>query len=118
MKYYKEKIANPSNPGKIIAWDLETYGAKDTNGIWRPEGITEFSMQETIFGSLYPKDRKKTTIMMGITQQEADKMFSEISTAIANGSIDQDERLRVTAQRMAKYGHKSFAKEKDSKYGF
>ena len=118
MKYYKEKIANPSNPGKIIAWDLETYGAKDTNGIWRPEGITEFSMQETIFGSLDPKDRKKTTIMMGITQQEADKMFSEISTAIANGSIDQDERLRVTAQRMAKYGHKSFAKEKDSKYGF
>lgn len=114
MEYYKEKIANKNNPGKIIAWDLETYGGKDTNGIWRPEGITEFSMQEVLYGN---KTRKKTTIMMGMTEDEGQKLMDQISTAIANKTIDQDERLKVTAKRMAAYGDKTFAKEK-TEFGY
>ncbi len=108
MNYYRNIV---NKKGKIIAWDLETYGGKDLNGIWRPEGITEFSMQEYDFAT---NKRNKTTIMMGMTKNEKERLKKEIFQAIDDGSIDQNERLRVTAMRMAMYGEDSFKKSKTS----
>lgn len=109
INYFKSNVANVQDPGTIIAWDLETYGAKDLNGIWKPEGITEFVMQETKYGS---DTINKTTVMVGMTKQQGNKLYEEIVQAIENGTIDSDERLLVTAKRMAMYGNEKFSMEK------
>lgn len=102
---------NVENQGKIFAWDLETTGGKDLNGIWRPDSITEFSMQEYDYAT---KNISKVNVLVGMTEDEGREIFSEIETAIKNGSIDSNERLRVSAMRYAKYGDEAFSKAKHS----
>ena len=104
INYFKENV---ENKGKIIAWDLETIGGKDVNGVWRPIGITEFSMQEYDYAT---QKITKTNVLVGMTKEEGDKLYDRLITAINNGTIDNDEELKVTAQRMAKYGSPEFKK--------
>lgn len=66
-------------------------------------------MQELEYGSSTPT---KTTVMVGMSQKQGNKLYDEIITAIENGTIDTDERLQVTAKRMAMYGSDKFSMEK------
>lgn len=52
----------------------------------------------------------KTNVLVGMTKEEGDKLYDRLITAINNGTIDNDEELKVTAQRMAKYGSPEFKK--------
>lgn len=38
--------ATPTNQRSLFAFDLETTGGKNLSGIWEPDSITEFSLQE------------------------------------------------------------------------
>ena len=95
-----------SNNGKLVAWDLETIGGKDPNGIWTPEGITEFSMQEYNFKT---KEINKKTVLIGFDEDLGEDIYKEIEKAIKNETIDTNERLKVTAMRLAKYGDEDFS---------
>lgn len=107
--------SNVKDKGSVIAWDLETTGGRDLNGIWRPDGITEFSMQEYNY---ITKETTKTNILVGMTKEEGNYVLEEIEQAIKNGTIDTNERLRVSAMRYAKYGDEAFSMEKLKDKGY
>ena len=90
------------NNGSLFVYDLETLGGKDAHGIWRPTHITEYSMHE--YNAVTGKDINKTDIVLGWKKDEADNIFKRIETAIKDGTIEQDEELRVTAHRLSLYG--------------
>ena len=46
------------------------------------------------------------------------KLKKEITRAIEDDTIDSNERLKVTAMRMAKYGDDAFRKEYDPTKGY
>ena len=48
----------------------------------------------------------------------ANKLKNQIAEAIRNNTIDQQEDLKVTAMRMAKYGSDTFKKEYDTTKGY
>ena len=106
---------NVKNKGKLFAWDLETIGGKDLNGIWRPEGITEFSLQSYNYAT---KSIDKTDVLLGMDPNTINKLKKEIARAIEDNTIDSNERLKVTAMRMAKYGDDAFRKEYDPTKGY
>ena len=107
--------SNVKDKGSVIAWDLETTGGRDLNGIWRPDSITEFSMQEYNY---ITKETTKTNILVGMSKEEGNHVLEEIEQAIKNGTIDTNERLRVSAMRYAKYGDESFSMEKLADKGY
>lgn len=57
------------------------------------------------------KSITKTNVLVGLEEAEGKKIFEEIKLAIENGTIESNERLRVSAMRYAKYGDKDFAME-------
>ena len=101
--------------GSLFGWDLETTGGKDLNGIWRPESITEFAIQEYDFGT---NNLKKTNVLVGISEDEGEKIYREIEQAIKMGTLDADDRLKVTAMRYSKYGSNDFKMEKVAGKGY
>lgn len=103
------------NGGTIFAWDLETTGGKDLNGVWRPETITEFALQEA---NAATGEIVKTNVVVGLSKEEGDKIYNEIKNAITMKTIDSDERLKVSASRYAKYGSRDFKMEKVAGAGY
>lgn len=112
MSYFNNNV---KNKGKLFAWDLETIGGKDINGIWKPNGITEFSLQAYNYDT---KSIDKTNVFLGMNPDMANKLKNQIAEAIRNNTIDQQEDLKVTAMRMAKYGSDTFKKEYDTTKGY
>lgn len=99
-----DRISQDNIP--IVAFDLETYGGTSKHdNIWRPLGITEFSFQEynTSYGQDFSKIQKNTAVV-GIREDIADDLENRVLQAIKDGTIDNDEELKVTAGRMQKYG--------------
>lgn len=95
----------------LIAFDLETYGGTRRDGIWSPEGITEFSFQKytggfnaDIAGDNINKYLEKNTAIMGISQSQYDDLSRRIKHALDNKSIENDEFLKITAKRFQMYG--------------
>ncbi|MGL4877963.1 hypothetical protein [Paraclostridium dentum] len=96
------------NNKSLFVWDLETTGATNLEGIWNPDSITEFAMQEYNLGT---KALNKTTIAVGLdkngheTYEKAGQaIIDEISEAISKGTLQSNERLRVSAIRYSLYG--------------
>ena len=112
---YKYLQSVKEKKGSLFGWDLETTGGKDLNGIWRPESITEFAIQEYDFGT---NNLKKTNILVGISEDEGEKIYREIEQAIKMGTLDADDRLKVTAMRYSKYGSNDFKMEKVAGKGY
>lgn len=102
LEYFKNNV---EEKGKLIAWDLETTGGKNLNGIWQPDSITEFSMQTYDYTT---KSLSKINVLVGLEEKEGQQILKEIKEAIHNGTIDTNERLRVSAMRYAKYGDNAF----------
>ena len=89
--------------GIAVGYDLETIGATDANGIWKPRAITEYSFQT--YDTNNKKVIKDVTAVMGISKEDAKSMYDEIIQAIDNGTLKDNNDLWVTANRMMKYGH-------------
>lgn len=87
----------------VVGYDLETIGAKDVNGIWKPRAITEYSFQT--YNTETNKVINNATAVMGISKDDARAMYDEIIQAIENNTIKDNQDLLVTANRMMKYGH-------------
>ena len=64
------------------------------------------------------KETTKTNILVGMTKEEGNHVLEEIEQAIKNGTIDTNERLRVSAMRYAKYGDEAFSMEKLKDKGY
>ena len=87
----------------FFVFDLETTGGKNVNGVWQPDSITEFSLQEFDFNGNRIKNH---TMIVGITEDEKRIRLDEIKAAIADGSIKTNEKLRISAMRYSAYGEK------------
>ena len=109
MKHIKEMR---KNNGTFVVYDLETLGAQDAHGIWRPTHITEFSMhQYGVNGEVIDK----TDILIGWqNKDEAEHLMQRIRTAIKDGTIEYDDELRVAAHRLSLYGDDGFDYEFDA----
>lgn len=100
------------NNGTFVVYDLETLGAQDAHGIWRPTHITEFSMHQ--YGTK-GEVIDKTDILIGWqNEDEAEHLMKRIRTAVADGSIEFDDELRVAAHRLSLYGDEGFDYEFDA----
>lgn len=92
------------NGGSFFVYDLETIGGTDNNGIWKPTGITEFSMHQ--YDAKTGDNISKLDIVVGWDKKEATETLERIEKAIANGTIDKDKELSITAHRLSLYGDK------------
>lgn len=107
----KEEAMKTGHGRSFFAFDLETTGGKNLSGVWHPDSITEFSLQE--FDIVSGERIKNHTMIVGMTKDEGDKILKEIKEAIADGSINTNERLRVSAMRYSLYGDKNTSVKKD-----
>ena len=108
----KEATKN-GKPASFFVYDTETIGGMDTNGIWRPMGITEFSMHQ-IDGNGNATGMGRMDVVLGlreydksgnrITKAEDLPIIKQIVEAVENGNIAANEELRVTASRFSLYG--------------
>ena len=111
-----EKIKAATKNGEsasFFVYDTETIGGMDTNGIWRPMGITEFSMHQ-IDGNGNATGLGRMDVVLGlrehdktgkrITKAEDLPIIKQIEEAVRNGNIAANEELRVTASRLSLYG--------------
>ena len=99
---YIQGLRNSKEQTSLFGFDLETTGGTNTQGIWTPDSITEYSMQEI---DLKTKNRlRNDTILIGITEKEGEALKKEIGQAIKDGTISTNERLRVSASRYSLYG--------------
>lgn len=108
-----QQIKNAKENGAFFVYDTETIGGLDTNGIWRPMGITEFSMHQ-INGTGEATGLKRMDVVLGlreydssgklITKAEDLPIIKRIKDAIENRNIADNEELRVTASRFSLYG--------------
>lgn len=97
MQALKEKKGS-----SLFGFDLETTGGVNAEGIWTPDSITEYSMQEV---DLHTGAKiKNDTVLIGITKEEGEKLKKEYLHAIDNGTIATNEKLRITASRYSLYG--------------
>ena len=100
-----EAYKNIEATGKVVGYDLETIGAVDAHGIWKPRAITEFSFQT------YDKNSNavinNATAVMGMSKADAKELYNEIVQALDNGTLKDNNDLWVTANRMMKYGHEN-----------
>ena len=93
------------NGSSLFGFDLETTGGVNTEGIWTPDSITEYSMQEVDLktgGKI-----KNDTVLIGLTKEEGESLKKEIQQAIDNGTISTNEKLRISASRYSLYGDDS-----------
>lgn len=113
MKELKE------NNGTFVAYDLETIGAQDAHGIWRPTNITEFSMhQYETKGNVVDGKFGKVDILLGWQDKdEAKNLLTRIKSAIKDGTIDYDSELSVSAHRLSLYGNAKVTSEFDNTLG-
>ena len=108
-----QAIRNAKENGAFFVYDTETIGGLDTNGIWRPTAITEFSMHQ-IDGAGNATGLKRMDVVLGlreyndtgrlITKAEDLPIIKRIKKAIEDGNISGNEELRVTASRLSLYG--------------
>lgn len=100
-----QKLTDPKGSGgSFFVYDLETIGGMDLNGVWKPTNITEFSMHQ--YDAISGDNLSKLDIVMGWDEKEAKETLERIEKAIADGSINKNEELRVTAHRLSLYGDK------------
>ena len=62
-------------------------------------------MQEYDFKT---KSINKNTVLLGFEKDRGGNIYKEIEKAIKNDTLDTNERLKVTAMRLAKYGDEDF----------
>lgn len=86
----------------FFVFDLETTGGKNLAGVWEPDSITEFSLQEFDFKG---KRLNNHTMIVGLDKNKADQLKKDIKAAIEDGSIHTNEKLRISAMRYAAYGN-------------
>ena len=108
-----QQIRNAKANGVFFVYDTETIGGQDTNGIWRPSAITEFSMHQ-IDGTGKATGLKRMDVVLGlreydntgnlITKAEDLPIIKRIKEAVESGNIAGNEELRVTASRFSLYG--------------
>ena len=104
---YLDKLKKEAALGQsrsLFAFDLETTGGKNVNGVWTPDSITEFSLQE--WDLTKGKRVKNHTMLVGLTEKEGKQRLKEIKQAIEDGTINTNEKLRVSAMRYSMYGDK------------
>lgn len=108
LQMLKEK-ANPTDEKikavqtSLFGFDLETTGGLNTNGVWEPDSITEFSLQEwDLTGS--GKRIRNDTLVIGLTKEQGDKLKEEFENAINNGALMTNDKLRISAVRYSLYG--------------
>ena len=108
--------------GSLYVMDLETIGGTDLQGIWRPEAITEYSMQSWDFvkGGKDGSRGMNENIVLGIDKPKAGQtsLLDEVLQAISDGTIETNERLRVTANRLSLYGNDTTRMHYDKQKGY
>lgn len=100
--YENFKTLQNQKDGKLFIYDLETIGADDISGIWRPLNITEYSMHTV---DLATDNKSQVNVFLGMPEKEANKLQERVLSAIDDGTIDNIPELRVTAMRMSMYGN-------------
>lgn len=107
MKLKKESATKDRS---FFVFDLETTGGKNLAGVWEPDSITEFSLQEFDFTG---KQINNHTMIVGLDKDKGAKVIDDIKKAIEDGSIHTNEKLRISAMRYAAYGDKETTWEVD-----
>ena len=110
----KKEALEENEDRSFFVFDLETTGGKNLAGVWEPDSITEFSLQEFDFEGTRINNH---TMIVGLDRNKGEKVIEEIEAAIKDGSIHTNEKLRVSAMRYASYGNKDTTYDIDKKTG-